>query len=342
MALENLNLAAESQQLSLETGLVAVARRDHAQHDAYHRIQPRPMRLGAQALAPRACHGVRRDFLYPQASDKAWPDLILSHVPFCLSTDGLELHYDTVGTGPSLILQTGGAGDGSMWRDAGYLDALSSHYECVLFDHRGHGRSSQPRQVSAHRMETYVDDVVALLDHRAQMRTAFWGYSQGAEVGLALAAMHPERVTALITTGVVSNPDRRADKEETLHAMTKLREGGWNAFLDSAEIDQIPSWFQRQIESTNPEMLALWMEAWVGWDPWERLSHVTAPALMFVGEQEDPHDWNSRAGRLMRDARVVRLLGLDHLAAYIHADLVLPTAIEFLSRVHGPATVGFK
>ena len=49
LTLENLNLAAESQHLSLETGLIAVARRDHVQQDAYQRIQQRPYHPGAKS-----------------------------------------------------------------------------------------------------------------------------------------------------------------------------------------------------------------------------------------------------------------------------------------------------
>ncbi|HEY8759714.1 MAG TPA: hypothetical protein VIP52_02245, partial [Candidatus Dormibacteraeota bacterium] len=41
LALKNLDLAAERQHLSLELGLVAVARRDHVQLEAHQRIQQR-------------------------------------------------------------------------------------------------------------------------------------------------------------------------------------------------------------------------------------------------------------------------------------------------------------
>jgi hypothetical protein len=34
-------------------------------------------------------------------------------MPFFVSKDGVKLHYETIGEGPPLVLQTGGAGDGS-------------------------------------------------------------------------------------------------------------------------------------------------------------------------------------------------------------------------------------
>lgn len=47
-------------------------------------------------------------------------------MPFFVSSDEVKLYYETIGKGPPLVLQTGGAGDGSMWRDAGYVEDLSS------------------------------------------------------------------------------------------------------------------------------------------------------------------------------------------------------------------------
>jgi len=94
----------------------------------------------------------------------------------------------------------------------------------------------------------------------------------------------------------------------------------------------MPTWFQRQVQTTNPEMVALWLEAYGDWDPWARLPQIATPILMFVGQLEDPEEWNSRAAKLAPNARVVRMTGLDHLEAYIRSDLVLPVAKEFLSR----------
>src|SRR5438552_16909522 len=96
-----------------------------------------------------------------------------------------------------------------MWRDAGYVDALSSVRRCVLLDHRGHGRSAQPPLTQAHTMERYAADVVDVLDDLAIERTACWGYSRCSEIALALAALHPSPIGAMITTGVISISHRR-------------------------------------------------------------------------------------------------------------------------------------
>lgn len=253
-------------------------------------------------------------------------------MPSFKSHDGVKLYYDAVGAGPALVLQTGGAGDGSIWRDAGYVDALARVRQCLLFDHRGHGRSDKPALAEAHTMQHYAADVAALLDHAGHERAAFWGYSQGGEIGLGVAALHPERLTSLITTGVIGGPDRQADAAELAGALVGIRQRGWDEVIDAEGFASLPAWFQRQIRETDPEMLALWWEAYGNWDPWTRLPTMSVPILMFVGELEDPHEWNTRAARLAPDAQVIRLAGLDHPGAYIHSELVLPAALEFLSR----------
>jgi pimeloyl-ACP methyl ester carboxylesterase len=223
-----------------------------------------------------------------------------------------------------------------MWRDGGYVEPLSTAYQCILFDHRGHGQSDQPTRREAHSMSRYVDDIVELLDHLGVQRAGFWGYSQGGVIGLALAARHPDRLTGLLTTGVIETPDRALNAAENIEGAEALRAYGWqpNVFRSQPE-EGIPTWFQGHFDSTNPEMVALWLDGEAEWDTWSHLSSVTVPVQMFVGDLEDPEHLNDRAAEQMRNARVMRLEGLDHLDAFIRSDLVLPQAMAFLAQVSG-------
>ena len=261
-------------------------------------------------------------------------------MPYLIAPDGVRLHYEAVGSGPPLILHTGGAGDGSMWRDAGYTDALSAIRTCILYDHRGHGRSDQPRSVEAHAVMRYVDDIVALLDHLGVASAAFWGYSQGADCGLSAASIHPERFSVVITTGGMSPQDTTLAEDAVMAASwladnaaaaATLRERGWEGFLGAFDWKLSP-WFQRQAAATNPEMLALWHEAYGLWDTWALLPQITAPVLMFVGDLEDPEHGTEKGARRIRNAQVIRLANEDHITVFERSDLVLPAAIEFLAR----------
>ena len=254
-------------------------------------------------------------------------------MPYVTTTDGIRLYYEAVGSGPVLVLQTGGAGDGSMWSDAGYVDALSADYECILFDHRGHGRSDRPAARAAHSMQRYAADVVELLDRIGVRRAGFWGYSQGWMIGLAVAKLYPERLSGLLATGAIETPDRALNAAENLDGARALRTRGWEPATYQSQPTPIPAWLQHHFDSTDPEMVALWLEGEAEWDMWSQLASISVPVQMFVGDREDPEHLNDRAAELMRDARVLRLDGLDHLGAFIRSDLVVPAALEFLARI---------
>ncbi len=53
--------------------------------------------------------------------------------------NGVDLYYETAGTGPRLVLTHGSWTDGSGW--APVLEALAGRYEVVTWDRRGHSRS---------------------------------------------------------------------------------------------------------------------------------------------------------------------------------------------------------
>ncbi|MGH3471307.1 MAG: alpha/beta fold hydrolase [Nocardioidaceae bacterium] len=91
-----------------------------------------------------------------------------------------------------VFLHTGGGGDGSMWKRAGYYDSLGPR-RFLAVDHRGHGRSTTPEDVEGFRPEELVADVVAVLDGAKVERAVFFGYSAGAAVLCRAAAAHPER-----------------------------------------------------------------------------------------------------------------------------------------------------
>src|SRR5579864_8404252 len=126
-------------------------------------------------------------------------------MPF-VSNHGVRVHYEVSGSGPSVVLHTGGAGDLRMWREAGYASGLGG-CQCILLDHRGRGLSDRPGGLKAHRPERYVNDVVAVLDALDVPRAAFWGYSFGRRVGFELAHRHPDRVGALILSGGMEASD---------------------------------------------------------------------------------------------------------------------------------------
>jgi pimeloyl-ACP methyl ester carboxylesterase len=61
-----------------------------------------------------------------------------------VDNDGVRIHYEVEGHGPSLVLQHGFTHSLRRWYLHGYVDALRNDYELVLIDARGHGKSDKP------------------------------------------------------------------------------------------------------------------------------------------------------------------------------------------------------
>jgi pimeloyl-ACP methyl ester carboxylesterase len=113
-------------------------------------------------------------------------------------SDGMRLYYEIHGHGPRvLVFMHGILMDSNMNRRlAGDLAARG--FRVVLVDLPGHGLSEKPKRASFHRMDTYAEHVVRLMDHLGIAKAAVGGVSLGGNVSLLVAAQAPERVQAMV------------------------------------------------------------------------------------------------------------------------------------------------
>ena len=259
-------------------------------------------------------------------------------MPHLSSPDGVRLYYELEGEGEPILLHLGAGCDLELWRAAGYVETLARHHRCILFDHRGHGRSDQPLGSEANTNDRYVADIVALLDHLEVTRTAFWGYSNAVYPALQLADTHPERVSGIVLSGGFGNVTRE-QLAATVEARVKtLRENRWELMIadfEKEEVREVPEWMKERIRATAIEPMIAWRQArphWA-WDPWDALPRIKTPTLFIVGELEDPDGETAEAAALMPDGSCVVLPGLGHINAFLRSDLALPHALQFLAAV---------
>ena len=123
-----------------------------------------------------------------------------------VSLGDFELYYEVHGEGPPVVLAHGAGGTHfSWWRQ---IPAMSEHFQCVTFDHRGfdYSRDIGDRPGRA----AFVDDLHGLLDHLKIEQVSLVGQSMGGWTTLGFASAYPERVTALVlcdTPGGYTDPD---------------------------------------------------------------------------------------------------------------------------------------
>src|SRR4051812_11415719 len=108
--------------------------------------------------------------------------------------NGLNLYYDTHGTGRPLILLHGGLMSGEAFGPT--LPALAGHHQVIAVDLQGHGRTADiDRPIDVRFM---ADDIAALIDHLGLQNPDVVGFSLGGGVALQLAIRHPGKVGRVV------------------------------------------------------------------------------------------------------------------------------------------------
>lgn len=107
--------------------------------------------------------------------------------------DGLTINYEVQGEGEPLLLIPYLGADHACY--AFQLPAYTEHFTCVSVDLPGSGESDRP--AGPYAMETYADQVSALMGATGVERAHVAGVSLGAAVATHLAARHPDRVRSL-------------------------------------------------------------------------------------------------------------------------------------------------
>jgi pimeloyl-ACP methyl ester carboxylesterase len=108
--------------------------------------------------------------------------------------NGINLYYETHGSGRPLILLHGGLGSGEMFGPV--LPLLAERHQVVAVDLQGHGRTADiDRPIDIRLM---AGDIAALIDHLRLATPDVVGYSLGGGVALQTAAKYPTKIRRLV------------------------------------------------------------------------------------------------------------------------------------------------
>jgi len=113
-----------------------------------------------------------------------------------LKVPGATLYYEVQGSGPMLLIIPGGPQDAGVFAEL--AQRLADRYTVVAYDPRGNSRSTFDGEVAPLLMDQQADDAAALIEALGNGPAYVFGTSGGAQIGLNLAARHPELVEALV------------------------------------------------------------------------------------------------------------------------------------------------
>src|SRR2546421_1299361 len=117
--------------------------------------------------------------------------------------NGIQLYYETHGSGRPLILLHGGLMSGETFGPV--LPMLAESHQVVAVDLQGHGRTADiDRPIDARLM---AGDIAALIDHLRLDKPDVVGYSLGGGVALHTAAKYPAKIRRLVAAAANIRPD---------------------------------------------------------------------------------------------------------------------------------------
>jgi non-heme chloroperoxidase len=115
--------------------------------------------------------------------------------------DGTQIYYKDWGTGKPVVFCHGWPLDADAW-DSQMLFLVGKGYRVIAHDRRGHGRSGQPSE--GNHMDTYADDLAALLDTLDIQGAMLVGHSTGGgEVAHYIGRHGTKRVSKAVLIGAV-------------------------------------------------------------------------------------------------------------------------------------------
>ncbi|MBI3209902.1 MAG: alpha/beta hydrolase [Candidatus Solibacter usitatus] len=120
------------------------------------------------------------------------------------NSNGVKIHYATVGKGPLVVMIHGFPDYWYSWRHQ--MEGLADRFQVVAVDQRGYNLSDKPKGVENYDMALLVGDVAAVIKHLGKEKAIIVGHDWGGAVAWSLAAFQPAMVERLIIVNL-PNPN---------------------------------------------------------------------------------------------------------------------------------------
>jgi len=111
-------------------------------------------------------------------------------------SNGVKIHYASLGSGPLVVMIHGFPDYWYTWRRQ--MEGLADKFQVVAIDQRGYNLSDKPKGVDNYSIQLLVSDVAAVIKQVGRDRAIIVGHDWGGIVAWTLAMMRPDLVEKLV------------------------------------------------------------------------------------------------------------------------------------------------
>ncbi len=211
-----------------------------------------------------------------------------------ITRNGVSTYYESIGKGTPIVFIHPFSTSGYIWTFQ--LSAFAQTNQCIVVDHRGHGRSDKPQQ--GYDIKEIAADVLAVLDALKVSSAIFVGNSIGGMITMQINLDAPQRVIGNVIVSSGTNFGAGMPPEVGQAFQNDLK-GAFGGLIDGA--------VSAKTKRERPEVVDFLMSQFLvqdnfphhvfhasagdpngvfSWNITDRLKDIKKPTLILAGEED--------------------------------------------------------
>ena len=265
----------------------------------------------------------------------------------------IDICYEEQGQGEPVLLAPPSWWPSDTWK-VGVVPFLSQRYRTIIFDCRGTGRSSKPKD--GYTVKQFAEDALGLLKHLGVTRCHAVGFALGSLIVQAMAIERPDLV-ATLTMAAAGPGSKRLDggrRDLSPETMREIHEMGFEKYIrshiDNDGMAYNPDFYRQHRDlaaaladalwsgQSTVEMFRLHEAARLTWDTIGEAPKVKVPTLVLCGADDGierrgstPATTAKRLGQAVAGAELALVRGVRHMTFW-DSSRALDALQNFLAR----------
>jgi pimeloyl-ACP methyl ester carboxylesterase len=241
--------------------------------------------------------------------------------------DGHSLYWERYGQPEKGMLTLLHHGLGSVISWQRQIPALcEAGWEVLAYDRWGYGRSEPRPEFDEHFLRNAAHAAFDLIDLLGIDRTALIGHSEGGTIALWMAALKPERITALV---LIAAHIYYEEKMST----------GMRSIAEQVRVPPLSDALKREHGNRAQALADMWIQHWLKSDTSQLemsnvLDDISCPTLVIQGELDEhatpQHAMDIADG--VRNGELWMIPGVGHMPPHEIPDEFNSRVLEFLDR----------